>query len=270
MTSNTVRRCALITGASSGLGAEFAQQFAARDFDLVLVARRSERLAALAQTLTRQFGVTVHVETADLSDPATPDRISAALSARGVRIDTLVNNAGYGVPGSFMNQAWKTHADFQQVLVNAVIALCYRFIPHMQQRGSGTIINVASLAGLMPASAGHTLYGPSKAWLIKFSECLGHELKPQGIRVLALCPGFTYTEFHDVNGMRSQVSRLPPWLWMSAADVVSEGLAAVDRDAMVHVPGRINRLLATTARILPARLAHAVVARRARDFRRVD
>jgi len=270
MAGEAARRCALITGASSGLGAEFARQYAARNFDLVVVARRADRLAGLAETITRQYGVTVHVETADLSDPAAPDHLHEALGARGVVIDTLVNNAGYGVPGSFMNQTWKTHAEFQQVLVNAVIAMCYRFIPHLQQRGFGTIVNVASLAGLMPGSAGHTLYGPSKAWLIKFSECLGHELKPQGIQVLALCPGFTYTEFHDVNGMRSQVSRLPRWLWMSASDVVLEGLEAVDRHAMVHVPGRINRLLATGARLLPAPIAHALVARRARDFRRVD
>ncbi len=264
------RPWALITGASAGLGAEFARQFAARGFDLVLIARRRDRLDALAQTLRELYRASVIVEPADLADPAVPERLHASLCARGIVIDTLVNNAGYGVPGSFMNQSWRTHLDFQQVLVDAVIALCYRFLPAMRQRGRGTIINVASLAGLMPASAGHTLYGPSKAWLIKFSECLGHELTPHGIRVLALCPGFTYTEFHDVNGMRPQVSRLPRWLWMTAADVVREGLLALETRAAVYVPGRINRLLALGARLIPSRLAHALIARRAGDFRRVD
>ncbi|MGH8597497.1 MAG: SDR family NAD(P)-dependent oxidoreductase, partial [Gammaproteobacteria bacterium] len=192
------------------------------------------------------------------------------LKLRGIAVETLVNNAGYGVPGGFMRQTAQTHQDFQQVLVNAVIALCYAFIPDMQSRRRGTIINIASLAGLVPASAGHTLYGAAKAWLIKFTEALSPELAPYGIKVLALCPGFTLTEFHDVNGMRAEVSRLPRWLWMSAADVVSEGLAAVERDAMVYVPGRINRVIAAGARLLPARLALALIARPARDFRRVD
>jgi uncharacterized protein len=265
-----VRRCALITGASSGLGAEFAKQYAAQGFDLVLVARRRERLEALAQQLSAQYGVAALAQPIDLTDQRAPELVVAALSAHGIVIDTLINNAGYGVPGSFMSQSWQIHLDFQQVLVNAVMALCYRLIPAMQQRRAGTIINVASLAGLMPASAGHTLYGPSKAWLIKFSESLGHELKPYGIRVLALCPGFTYTEFHDVNGMRAQVSRLPHWLWLNASEVVTQGLAALEAGAMVYVPGRINRLLALGARVIPARIAHALIAHRANDFRRVD
>ncbi|MSR15200.1 MAG: SDR family oxidoreductase [Gammaproteobacteria bacterium] len=264
-----MRPWALITGASAGLGAEFATQYAARGFNLVLVARRRERLEALAQALNH-YGVAVLVQPADLADSATPDRLHAAMKAQGIEIDTLVNNAGYGVPGSFMSQVWRTHVDFQQVMVNSVIALCFRFIPEMQQRAQGTIINVASLAGLMPASAGHTLYAPSKAWMIKFSECLGHELKPRGIRVLALCPGFTYTEFHDQNGMRALVSRLPGWLWMTAPEVVTAGLAALDHGAMVCVPGLLNRLLAVVVRVIPARLAHALSARRASDIRRTD
>jgi uncharacterized protein len=264
------QRWALVTGASAGLGAEFAAQYAARGFSLILVARRAERLYALASSLGERYGVAVIVEPTDLSDPAAVDKLCAALSAHGVVVDALVNNAGYGVPGSFINQPWKVHQDFQQVLVNAVMALCYRVIPGMQQRQRGTIINVASLAGLMPASAGHTLYGPSKAWLIKFSESLGHELRPQGIRVLALCPGFTYTEFHDANGMRAQVSRLPRWLWMTAEEVVRHALNAADTGALVCIPGNINRLLALIARLIPARIAHALIARHAGHFRRVD
>lgn len=260
----------LITGASAGIGAEFAAQYAARQADLILIARRRDKLDALAKTLTERFGVDAQVIVEDLADPRAPGRIIAELAARELNVDILINNAGYGVPGSFLSPPWRVHADFQQVLVNAVAELCYRLLPSMLEGGHGTIINVASLAGLMPGSAGHTLYGPCKAWLIKFSESLAFEVKPQGVRVLALCPGFTYTEFHDVNGMRPQVSRLPTWLWMSAESVVCDAIAAVERGAVVRVPGFINRALALSARVLPQRWLRAAIASRERDYRRVD
>ncbi len=264
------RPCALITGASAGLGAEFAKQYAARGYDLLLVARRRARLEVLAQTLAAQFGVTVAIECRDLAQPQALVQLVEGLDARALDLEVLVNNAGYGVPGSFLSHAWPTHADFQQVMVNAVAELCHRLAPRLVARGRGTIINVASLAGYMPGSAGHTLYGPAKAWLIKFSECLAAELKPQGVAVLALCPGFTYTEFHDVNGMRAQVARLPPWLWLRAETVVRDGLAAVARGEVCIVPGRVNRLLALGARLLPRAALRRLLASRERDFRRID
>jgi len=264
------RPWALITGASAGLGAEFARQYAARGFDLMLVARRRERLEALAATLAGCHGIDVATTCVDLADPTAPSAVMAALDARGGELGALVNNAGYGVPGGYSSHPWRTHAAFQQVLVNAVAELCYHAVPRLRARGGGHILNVASLAAQMPGSAGHTLYAPAKAWLVKFSECLAAELAPQGVRVMALCPGFTYTEFHDVNGMRPHVSRLPSWLWMNAPDVVAEAFTALTHGAVVHIPGRVNRLLALAARVLPASLLRALIASRERDFRCVD
>jgi short-subunit dehydrogenase len=260
----------LITGASAGIGAEFARQYATRGHPLLLIARRRERLAELAASLTSRHRVQVRHAEIDLAAPSAAAAIANLVEQQEIAVHTLVNNAGYGVPGSFLSQPWSVHADFQQVMVNTIAELTYRLLPAMRSRRSGTVINVASLAGHMPGSAGHTLYGPAKAWLIKFSECLAAEVRSDGIRVVALCPGFTYTEFHDVNGMRPRVARLPRWLWMSPEVVVAAGIAAAERGDVVTIPGRINRLLALSARLLPRRLVDAAVATRAKDFRRVD
>ncbi len=267
---NGARPVALVTGASAGLGAAFARAYAARGHDLVLTARRVDRLEALAAELAARHAVTSHVIPADLSLPGAAGVLIDAIEARGIGLDVLVNNAGYGVPGSYRSRAWTVHAAFQQVMIESVAELCWRVIPGMRERGGGRIVNVASLAGHMPGSAGHTLYGPAKAWMIRFSECLHAELAPDGILVCALCPGFTYTEFHDVNGMRPQVSRLPRALWMTAEEVVSDGLAASERGMAVYIPGRLNRLIAAAARYLPRRLVRAAVATRERDFRQLD
>lgn len=261
---------ALVTGASAGLGAAFARALAARGHALVLTARRRERLQALADELGSRHATVCHVVPADLANPAAVATLIEEIHARGIAIDVLVNNAGYGVPGSYRSRPWEVHRDFQQVMIESVAELCWRVIPGMRERGHGCIINVASLAGHMPGSAGHTLYGPAKAWMIRFSECLHAELAGDGIQVCALCPGFTYTEFHDVNGMRPHVSRLPRALWMTAEEVVRDGLAAVERGAAVYIPGRINRAIAAAARFLPRRLVRAAVATRERDFRQVE
>lgn len=268
--SVSVRPLALITGASAGLGVEFAHQLAARGHDLLLTARRADRLRSLADTLTARYAVHCHVVVADLADPAAPAALENEVRTLGRPLAVLVNNAGYGVPGSYLGQTWQVHADFLQVMVTAVAELCHRFLPGMRNAGTGLVINVSSLAGHMPATAGHTLYGPVKAWLVRFSESLADEMQPHGVRVLALCPGFTYTEFHDANGMRPHVSRLPRWLWMDAASVVGAGLTAAARGDWICIPGRINRSLALAARLLPAGLLRRLVASRAADFRKVD
>ena len=267
---NAPRPQALVTGASAGLGAAFARAYAERGCDLILTARREARLTALARELESRHGARSTVLPCDLARPGAAAALFREIDARGLAVDVLVNNAGYGVPGSYRGRPWQVHADFQQVMIEAVAELCYLVIPGMRARGAGTIVNVASLAGHMPGTAGHTLYGPAKAWLIKFSECLHDELVDDGITVCALCPGFTYTEFHDVNGMRPHVSRLPRALWMTAEEVVTQGLAAVARGRSCFIPGRINRLIALAARLLPRPLVRAAVASRSRDFRNVD
>ena len=171
------------------------------------------------------------------------------------------------MPGRFLSKNWRTHAEFLQVLMVSVAQLTHLYLPAMEAAGRGRILNVASLAGLVPASAGHTLYGATKAWLIRFSECLAMESAPRGVHVTALCPGFTYTEFHDVNGMREKVSNLPKLLWLDAATVARLGVDAVEAGRTRVVTGFANRLVAWMSRYLPDPLARALVASKSKEFR---
>jgi short-subunit dehydrogenase len=260
---------ALVTGASSGIGAALARVFAAHGFDLVLVARRVERLDALGRELSAGRGCRVHVIAADLADPAAPARIFNEVARAGLTIDALVNNAGYGLPGGFLASRWEDHQAFTQVMVNSVVELCHLFAPGMVERRRGFIINVGSVAGLVPASAGHTLYGAAKALVIRFSQSLAPELLPHGVHVTALCPGFTYSEFHDVNGMRGQVSQLPRWMWMDADTVAREAYDASMRGDIICINGRINRAMVTVMRYAPQWLVNRVLKRVAKKFRRI-
>jgi uncharacterized protein len=244
-------RTVLITGASSGIGEAFADVFAAEGFDLVLTARREDRLRAVADRLTRVHGRRVHVIVADLAVPGACARLTDEITAQGITVDALVNNAGYGVPGAYVKSPWARHDAFLQVLVVAVAELTYRLLPGMIERGYGRIVNVASLAGLMPAPAGHTLYAAAKAFLIKFSESLAHEVRAQGVHVTAVAPGFTYTEFHDVSGTRERVKGLPRWAWMDAATVARQGYDAVMAGRSLEINGRVNRTAAYLARVIP-------------------
>lgn len=260
----------LVTGASAGIGAAFARELAARGHALILTARRAERLEGLAAELRARHGVDVQCIPCDLADPAAPQFLCAEAARRDLAIDTLVNNAGYGVTGTFLSQPWPTHADFIQVMMTAPTELCHRLLPGMRARGGGRIVNVASLAGLLPAPAGHTLYAASKAYLIKFSQALALENRAHGVRVCALCPGFTYSEFHDVNGARELVKDMPRWLWMDAEPVAREALAALERGEVVHVSGRVNRVIKGLFKLLPDRLALSLIDRRGKDFRIAD
>jgi short-subunit dehydrogenase len=262
------RRTVLITGASSGIGEAFANLFAAEGFDLVITARRADRLRAVADRLQHQHGCRVEVMTDDLSDPAAPARLCAAIASRGLVIDVLVNNAGYGIPGSYLSSPWARHGALLQVMVVALAELTHRLLPGMIERGYGRIINVASLAALVPAPAGHTVYAACKSFVVKFSESLGNEVFPSGVHVTAVCPGFTFSEFHDVTGTRATVKHLPPWLWMDAPAVARESFLAVMAGTPVHVTGRINRLIAVLGRVLPQRLLVAVGRRTAWRYRK--
>jgi len=262
-------KTALITGASAGIGAALARVFAANGFDLVLTARRADRLEAVAQEIRGAHGRTVRVIAADLADPGAPARLFDEVTRAGVAIDALVNNAGYGLPGGLLHSSWDQHRDFIQVMVTAIAELCYRFAPAMVERQRGWIINVGSVAGLVPGSAGHTLYGAVKSLVVKFSQSLALELRPKGVHVTALCPGFTFSEFHDVNGMRPTVSQLPKFMWMDADTVARQGFDAVMRGDVVYVNGRWNRTLVTLVRYTPDWIVNAALRRFAKKFRRV-
>ena len=259
---------ALITGASAGIGAAIAREYARRGKPLILTARREDRLHALAEELHAQ--VECVVIAADLADPATPARLFEETRARGLSVDTLVNNAGYGMPGRFLTNDWATHAAFMQVLVNSVVELTWRFLPAMEAAGYGRVLNVASLAGLIPASAGHTLYGAAKSFVIRFSESLALEMKPKGVHVTALCPGMTWSEFHDVNGMREKVSRLPKSIWLTADEVARMGVAAVEVGKSRIVTGKTNRVIAGISKYLPDAFARALVGSQSKKFRNAD
>ncbi len=260
----------LITGASAGIGQACAEEWARRGWDLVLTARRADRLQTVGADLSKRFGAQVEILTADLANPTAPAAIVDELASRNIAVDGVINNAGYGVPGSFLSEPWKTHAEFLQVLLVAPTELTYRLLPGMQERKYGRIVNVASLAGLVPSTAGHTLYGGTKSYLIKFSQSLGQEVKHQGVHVTALCPGFTYSEFHDVNGMRSSVSKMPSALWMDAATVAREAFDAVETGKLCHINGGLNRVVHAVTKLLPNALALKLVGGQSKKFRRVD
>lgn len=264
------QRTALITGASSGIGAAFAEALAARDCRLVLTARRVDRLRALAQRLGERYGSECLCIEADLADETALDAIDLRLRAQSINIDILINNAGYGIPGQFHKHAWTAHTEFLQVLLIRPTELVHRFLPGMQERGWGRIVNVASLAGLIPGSNGNTLYAASKSYLIKFSQSLALENRRRGVLVQALCPGFTESEFHDVSGARHLMQRLPKFMFQSADAVVEECLPSLERGQVVHVSGRINRLLAWIAKHAPERLSLYLIERRSKDFRVLD
>ena len=262
------RRTALITGASSGIGEAFADVFAAEGFDLVITARREERLRAIAARLEGERTRRVHTIVADLSQPDAPARICAELAARGIRVDALVNNAGYGVPGAYAASPWPRHDEFLQVMVVAVSELTYRLLPMMVEHGYGRIINVASLAALVPAPAGHTLYAASKAFVIKFSESLSHEVRRHGVHVTAVCPGFTRSEFHDITGTREQMKQMPRWLWLDAATVARQGFDAVMAGTPLYINGRVNRTIAALVRYLPHSLVQSIGRRVGKTYRK--
>ncbi len=261
-------RTALVTGASAGIGAAFARELARRGSNLVLVARRLDRLDQLAIELRERHGIKVEVMAFDLADRTAPAVLVERLKQLGIAIDMLVNNAGYGVTGYFVSQPWSVQADFIQVLMTAPSELCHRLLPDMLERGYGRIINVASLAGHIPGSAGQTLYAGAKSYLIKLSQALHLEYGHVGVHTCALCPGFTYSEFHDVTGSRAMMSKLPKWMWMDADTVVRQGLDAVERGDAVYINGRVNRVIKSILKLIPDRLALHLMGGQSRKFRK--
>lgn len=233
---------ALVTGASAGIGAEFARQLAGRGLDLVLVARRGDRLRALADELAQAHGTGVEIVVADLSEPGAVATLCDALEARELPVDWLVNNAGSAGPDLLAEPGWDRHEAWVRLMQLSVMELCHRLVPPMQARGFGRIVNVASVAGrLIGPDGGH--YGPVKAWMIAFSESLAQSCRPHGVHVCALCPGLTVTEFHAAAGLQQDFARIPGVLWYDAATVVREGLDAVDRGVEIRISGRLYRWL---------------------------
>lgn len=236
---------ALITGGTAGIGAEFARQLAARGFDLVLVARDGERLAAYAAELEARHRVQVEVLVADLSERAQLAEVEARLADASRPVDLLVNNAGFGVNQVFVGGDLDAEQQMLDLLVTAVMRLSHAALPGMVARGTGGVINVSSVAGFI---AGGT-YSAAKSWVTVFSESIDRQLHGTGVTVTALCPGFTHTEFHQRAEM--DVDHLPDWMWLDAPDVVRAALADFRRGKPVSVPGAQYKALSTVARYLP-------------------
>lgn len=258
------RRLALVTGASSGIGAAFAREFARRGWDLALVARREDRLKDMAEELKAQFGVDSLVIAADLSKPDAPETIVKAVSDAGRQIDALVNNAGVGRPGAFVELSWEDQAQFMELMVTSYLKLMHLVAKPMAERGFGRIINISSVSALLPAANAHTrysgtLYPGAKGLLIKVSEALGLELKDRNVHVTAVAPGYTWSEFHDVNGARGTVSNLPSFWMLTAEDVAVSGYDAVERGVPLRVPGAWYKFLVALSRVLPDPVGQAIM-----------
>ncbi len=243
------RKIALITGASSGIGAAFARKLAAWQYDLVLVARRKARLANLATELHQQFHVDVEVLVADLSRSGDIEHIEQRIGELG-DLDLLVNNAGFGIPGTFVENPVERYLEMIVVHVLVSVRLCHAALPGMIARGQGAIINLSSIGAFLTGPSDET-YCATKAYLLVFSEALQAELAGTGVRVQALCPGFTYTEFHDqqVYERYDIKARIPKALWMSADEVVEQSLKALERGRVICIPGFKNRVLILLARM---------------------
>ena len=231
---------ALITGASAGLGAEFARQLAAQGLNLVLVARREARLQDLAAQLHRAHGIHVECITVDLTDPDAPRRISEHVQALGLTIDYLINNAGSAGPDFITERDWNRQRAYFELMLLSCAALCHAFIPGMLAQGYGRILNVSSMAARIPR-AGDSSYGPLKAYLVALSEGLNATYKARGIHVTALCPGFTHTEFHATADLAAMKKATPGFIWYDAEVVVREGLRALEKGRAVYASGRLYR-----------------------------
>jgi short-subunit dehydrogenase len=262
------RRLALVTGASAGIGAAFARIYASNGYDVALTARRAERLDELSGELALRYGVEALTIPADLAQPGGVDEVLGRIAAEGREIDALVNNAGFGLPGVYASTAWSEQAALLQLLVATVCEMTHKVLPGMVERRFGRIVNVASLAGLIPGPAGHTLYGASKSFLVKFSQSLHLENLNTGVHVSALCPGLTYSEFHDVNGTRGRLSAATPeWLWMGSDEVAAVGYEAAEANRAVCVTGAPNKAIAAAAKLLPDDWALALMASQGARFR---
>jgi short-subunit dehydrogenase len=251
-------KTALITGASSGLGLELAQLFAADKHDVVLVARRREQLEALATRLAAERGVVAGVISADLADPGAPQRIVDELKRRGTEIEFLVNNAGFGTTGRFVERDLLRELAMVQVNVTALVHLTGLLLPPMVARGSGRVLNLGSTAGFQPGPF-MSVYYATKAFVNSFSEALAYELRGTGVTATVSCPGATATEFGKIAGNdRSPLFRMGA---MSATEVAAHAYKAMMSAKVVAIPGARNKILIQGQRLMPRGAVRAVAAR---------
>lgn len=256
-------RRALVTGASSGIGEAIARRLAADGVDLVLVARRGDRLRSLGDALQSSV-CNVEVLVADLTSPDDLERVAARVADTDTPVDLLVNNAGLGVQGEFWEQPYESAAVQVDVNISALLRLTHAAVGRMVREGRGTVLNVSSVAGEQPGP-GNAVYAATKAFVTNFTESLAMELRGSGVTVTAVCPGLTRTEFHEVAGATERVAGLPSFVWLDADTVAAEALDAAAKGKVVHVNGLpykvVAGLSAVTPRVVRRRAAGAVLRR---------
>jgi short-subunit dehydrogenase len=242
------RRTALITGPTAGIGAAFARQLAEKGYDLVLVARDEQRLRSLADEVEREYGVDTETLAADLADRSALARGEARVADPERPVDLLVNNAGFGLKRRFLDNPIEAEVQMLDVLVTAVLRLSHAALGPMTERGRGGIVNVSSVAAFLPRGT----YSAAKAWVNSFSAWAHTEYAGQGVTVMALCPGFTKTEFHQ----RMEVSRgsAPSFLWLDADRLVREALEDLDAGKAMSIPSKRYKVIARLSRTVPRSL----------------
>ncbi|MGW9587638.1 SDR family NAD(P)-dependent oxidoreductase [Microbacterium sp. NPDC055455] len=250
-------KTALITGASSGLGAEYARQLAAKGADLVLVARDRSALEALASRLRTVYGVEVEVLAADLLKPRQRDRVIERVADEARPIEILVNNAGFGLPLAFESNDIADEVSHLRLHVDVPMRLTHAALGGMLVRGRGRILNVASVAAFIPRST----YGACKGWLVSFSRWANGRYGPRGVTVTAVCPGWTHTSFHERLGLPPGQEGVPDALWLDARDVVAASLRDAARGVPVSIPSLRYKLLVWGARFAPPALAARIAER---------
>jgi len=251
---------ALVTGASSGIGAEIARQLADRGHSLTLLARREERLRELAEELRAGHGVRAETVALDLGDAAGRDQLEARLGELGLAVEVLVNNAGFGDSSDFHKADRERLVSMVELNCTALLDLQARFLPAMVERGRGAVINVASTASFQPLP-GTATYAATKSFVLSLSEATSAELRGTGVTVTALCPGPVKTEFAEVAGVGGAEESLPGFFWTSVEQVAREGVEAADRGKRVVVPGVMNRAGAITGQHSPRSLALPIAKR---------
>lgn len=245
------RRYALITGASSGIGAALARRAAARGFDVGLVARRKDRLDALAAELRAGNGIEADAFEADLALTGAGERVAQAVKAAGRQPDMLVNNAGFSIARGFSGTSLSEQSAFLELTVNTPVALTHALLKPMLEKGWGRIINISSITALSCGGKGHTLYPAAKSFLLKFSQSLAAEVADKGVNVTAVLPGFVSTEFQEAIGMAGKMSGSTRRFAQTAEEVAAESFARNDRGVEVVVPGVLPKFAAAALRHLP-------------------